>query len=231
MIRKTYICLSIVFLFISLVFSQQLNIHFDLTPSIANTAKGIDEKCHQYDPSDDIWLNDYMKPHVTLYLAEFLDEYIADVVAAIRIALLGCSSSFTYATETHYASGSYLMWSTEKPEAMQVLSNCIVLATSQFRDPNAEMPQWILDLPDGDEKDRKESYFNQYGSPNVFDEFYPHITLAYDDNANNISFLEEQIPQPDILTGTGCDVVVGQVGPHGSVIKGQSLAQIHLDCY
>eukprot|EP00559_Dactyliosolen_fragilissimus_P009627 CAMPEP_0184867770 /NCGR_PEP_ID=MMETSP0580-20130426/27648_1 /TAXON_ID=1118495 /ORGANISM="Dactyliosolen fragilissimus" /LENGTH=322 /DNA_ID=CAMNT_0027368221 /DNA_START=25 /DNA_END=993 /DNA_ORIENTATION=- len=63
---------------------------------------------------------------------------------------------------------------------LQRLSDSIVNNTYTFYSKNDTLPDWVHNLPEP-ERSRKIRLFELYGSPNVFDEFVPHVTVGYDE--------------------------------------------------
>ena len=141
-------------------------------------------------------------PHITLFLAELdldLELYHEDATSqgggrgieelhhAIQTAIQNsdcngpCPAKLSNLPLVH---GAYALWNVPMPmpsefSCLQELSNAIVDATQSFVIHNQTIPSWIYDLPEP-QRSRKLKYFETYGSPNVHDEFDPHVTVGYD---------------------------------------------------
>lgn len=98
--------------------------------------------------------------------------------------------------------GTYAMLTTGTPACLQFMSDAVVNATYviaaflswklhtlcmyHLAVPNQTIPIWVQHLPEP-ERSEKIAFIRQYGSPNVFTQFQPHVTLACDANATALS--------------------------------------------
>lgn len=83
--------------------------------------------------------------------------------------------------------------------------------------PNQTVPDWVQHLPEP-ERSEKIAFIRQYGSPNVFSQFQPHVTLACDQNATALSAAFAQ-KEPQVLgSWLPKAVVLGPTGPCGTVL-------------
>ncbi|GMH46528.1 hypothetical protein TrRE_jg8403 [Triparma retinervis] len=87
--------------------------------------------------------------------------------------------------ETKDAQGSYGMLGVANTPCLQGLSDAVVNATSPFLDPSAKsyIPSWVYSLPPA-ERDQKIALIHEFGSPNVFGGFEPHVTLVGDSESS-----------------------------------------------
>ena len=97
------------------------------------------------------------------------------------------------------------------------MSNAIVLATYQFAVSNQTVPDWVKNLPQK-EREEKEAYIKKYGSPNVFSQFDPHITLAWDKVDKNLTQMISSLPFSSFSYNVS-SIGLGAVGPHGTVLR------------
>ena len=125
------------------------------------------------------------------------------------------------------------MLTTGSPACLQFMSDAVVNATyvivafsrSKLRHPlcmyhlavpNQTIPDWVQHLPEP-ERSEKIAYIKQYGSPNVFTQFQPHVTLACDANATALSAAFAQ-KAPQVQGGwLPAAVALGPTGPCGTV--------------
>ena len=91
--------------------------------------------------------------------------------------------------------GAYTMLNIHKTSCLQTLSNTIVQSVQSFIKHPIICPSWIGSLP---EPQRSMAIYNcrEYGSPNVFERFAPHLTVGFDigsdyDNDNNMKWRED----------------------------------------
>ena len=115
---------------------------------------------------------------------------------------------------------------------LQRLSNAIVDATQSFvlHGDNQTAPSWIYDLPEP-HRSRKIKYFEQYGSPNVYDEFDPHVTVGYDEETPTYVRQKalEGLVKKEEKEEENCEarlrfVNVGIAGKMGTVLPGPILS-------
>lgn len=91
--------------------------------------------------------------------------------------------------------------------------------------PNQPIPDWVIALPEP-LRSEKIDMIKQYGSPNVFDQFNPHVTLAWDAIDTMQPAFHRLNLQPRIVASEA--VAIGSVGPHGTVIRGKNFAYFPL---
>eukprot|EP01013_Petalomonas_cantuscygni_P038455 TRINITY_DN69596_c0_g1_i1.p1 TRINITY_DN69596_c0_g1~~TRINITY_DN69596_c0_g1_i1.p1 ORF type:complete len:295 (-),score=30.67 TRINITY_DN69596_c0_g1_i1:80-964(-) len=243
----------------------RLNIHLTLESSVAARAVAANRWITTHGaPHNDIDLINTSFPHVSLYLTSFVDA--APVIARIRALLeayphslvpaLSLSGSLPAAASKHYAtnpctasppvfthahvnvSGAYAMWDVAASRCVRYLCDSIVNVTHTLITPNQTIPGWVQKLPEP-ERSAKVHMIRDYGSPNVFDQFFPHITVAFDDTtalpfalpaqgtrahpgraaADNLTAAVSSLPA-GLLDATrfyAPAVSVSLVGPHGTV--------------
>ncbi|WP_133134111.1 2'-5' RNA ligase family protein [Legionella rubrilucens] len=178
---KRLICLTLMFL-IPHAFARSVNVYVELDnlavyQSIEQfnhflKSKGVFKK-YQIEP----FLHAYPL-HVTLYLADYPDKNIPQLVK--RVAFL---AKFWHAVELKTTSlyvteGNYVMLGIDLPHQerggnhyLQQMSDEAVLQLNSLRDNTMPIPDWAMNNP------VKRQAFSLYGSPNVFFEYAPHITL------------------------------------------------------
>lgn len=121
--------------------------------------------------------------------------------------------------------GDYGMWDVKLTACLQRWSDNLVSALQTYIVPNQPIPDWVLTLPEPI-RTKKIDYIKRYGSPNVFDQFQPHVTLAFDHfDAMRPAFAALNL-RPRSLKPVA--IGVGKVGPHGTVLRGQNLARFAL---
>jgi hypothetical protein len=167
--------------------------------------------------------------HVTLYLADFalpnlprLPPAVEQLIQPVLRLPLPCPLTLTHAV----ASGDYLMWNVANDACLQKMSNMVVLAAYQLRNTSASIPDWVLALPDPPRSEMVR-LFEEYGSPSVFSQFAPHVTLAYD-TVDNLSEVLQQLRLPQNVQFEPKELAIGRTGIGGSVISGQDMATFML---
>ncbi len=166
------------------------------------------------------------QPHVTLYLTQFNDDADDELLSHIQAAVAQ-AQQFPVRMLNAYPSGTYGMWNVSTPAPLQALSDAIVTSTYHLVNHTMEVPAWIHNLPPAVQKE-KIAMFKKYGSPNVFGSFAPHVTLCWDEKPNNVirmiqSWRGNTYPMSVVAT-----VAVGEVGPHGTVLRGKDIASFKI---
>lgn len=133
----------------------------------------------------------------------------------------------------------YAMYETKVTENIQHLSDVIVNTTQRFVKEDQPVPDWVYRIKDEQTKLKKIRYIKMYGSPNVLDEFDPHVTTGYDDggkgNQSEKDIEDFRFTILNSLRWKSCDgwigeIRVGLVGDYGTVI-GKPIAIVYLrDC-
>jgi hypothetical protein len=97
-----------------------------------------------------------------------------------------------------------------------------ILCRYHLATPNQTVPDWVQHLPEP-ERSEKIAFIRVYGSPNVFSQFQPHVTLACDENAAALSAaFVQKAPQ---VHGSWLPqaVSLGPTGPCGTVCTARTL--------
>lgn len=111
------------------------------------------------------------KPHITLYLTEYPQSALDELKSAVEAIATGWQPFSVEITELSQTRDDWLMLTVAPDDELQKLSNDIVNTVSNFRNPTPALPSWVNSYPE------KLATFEKYGSPNVFDNFTPHVTL------------------------------------------------------
>lgn len=203
-----------------------LNVHVKLDAPSEASMVYVNQVARRLDASIDIDLTTVNQPHVTLYLTEFRNESYADIMRSMAKLISSMQGCLLKMNDTVDMSGSYALWDVLPNTCLSLLSNQTVLALAQYIVPNQPVPEWVYDLPEP-ERSRKIELVKDYGSPNVFDQFQPHVTLAFDSNGSVPGSLflgvMTSIPLPAVAPQTPV-LALGAVGAHGTVIRGKDYA-------
>jgi hypothetical protein len=124
--------------------------------------------------------------------------------------------------------GTYAFWNVQNTQKLQWISDKVVNATSKFVAPNQPIPAWVQALPEP-LRSLKISYIQKYGSPNVFEQFNPHVTVLFDAIDAHDSVVAAVTALPKYHSKAKLSVLgVGSVGNAGTVLKGKDLAVVEL---
>jgi len=124
-------------------------------------------------------------PHNTLYLTEFQASVAKQNYRAIGEAIAPVKDAFgppcTTTLKEPRASGSYVLWDMVKQPCLQALSDLVVSQLRGLAVPDQPVPEWVDGLPEP-VKTQKKTAVELFGSPNVFFQHGPHITIGYVDD-------------------------------------------------
>ncbi len=119
--------------------------------------------------------------HMTLYLTEYQKDALPKIKKVVDNIATQFSPFKVQFTGLHATPGYWLMMDAQKSPELQKLSDSVVKQLVDIRDKNAEIPAWAKNIP------AKAASFKKYGSPNVFANFDPHITLTTPANKIDLS--------------------------------------------
>ena len=117
------------------------------------------------------------------------------------------------------------MWDVHVTPCLQKLSDILTTVLSNYIVPDQPIPDWVLELPEP-VRSQKIAMIRKYGSPNVFDQFDAHVTLAWDNQEPMGPAFQKLNLQPRTVKSTV--VAIGNVGPHGTVLRGGNIASFPL---
>ena len=193
-------------------------------------------------------------PHVTLFLTDFdleeseedqnsmnqtlLDNFL-DTIRSSFCHEISDGLHYNIQIEKPIVNSQYAMYQTIRYQEIQNLSNVIVNNTQSFVTQNQSIPDWIHNIQDEEKKYKKIHYIEKYGSPNVYDEFDPHVTCGYDSSStedkkeivhNRFSILNNINNLTPKCGGWIKEVRIGKVGNYGTVV-GEPIAVFNMkDC-
>ncbi|KAG2392426.1 hypothetical protein C9374_012678 [Naegleria lovaniensis] len=213
------------------------NIHIKLSAECEAAAMDINNRVTGMDPNQQINFNITHQPHVTLYLTRFISEFRDTIVNDLNNTLISQFNALnlgncSVSTTTYFnVSGSYAMWDVQNSPCLQGLSNAIVNATARYVDPRSKstIPSWVNNLPP-QLRQVKILMIQQYGSPNVFSQFQPHVTIAHDDvTPTQLDSAVRAIGNPVPCTYKLRYVSIGLTGDYGTVLRGKDVAIFDLE--
>ena len=185
-------------------------------------------------------------PHVTLYLTEWscpsgkasaadvgniappptCKESIALAISEVKYSLGAPFGPCELSLTNLYSQGNYIFANVSDTACLQRYSDTIVNASYRLATPNQPVPGWVNTLPEP-ERSEKTRYVKEFGSPNVFLQFQPHVTLAWGSDTVAVAAATAALDASGIMAPTqfsGDIVAMGSVGPHGTVLKDRDLA-------
>ncbi|KAA6396732.1 MAG: hypothetical protein EZS28_007745 [Streblomastix strix] len=222
--------MALIYLFVLIItisFADVINIHIKLGDDLEKTVIGINKELKELDEYIDIEFEKKYQPHITLYMTDFENEFLPNLISTINQTSSRLLKGYVMQNSIQSV-GNYAMWYSSLGKYIQLLSDTIVNNTFYYCKQGQPIPDWVLQIPDEEERKRKIRYIELYGSPNVFDEFEPHITIGFDYNSSR---LETAVKKFDVSRQDQfrTDILaLGMAGPHGTVLRGKDYAQFHL---
>ena len=96
------------------------------------------------------------------------------------VAETSSSSFFSINNEKYYViNGAYTMIPVKNNACLQHLSDSLLSPLQKYLKLPSPIPSWVNDLPEETRKEKIEK-ITSYGSPNVLENFEPHVTVGYD---------------------------------------------------
>ncbi len=167
-------------------------------------------------------------PHVTLYMSLFPESSMPDLLAVVEevakspVFLTPCTSKVSSAV----AIGSYSTLPVAVNDCLQSMSDIIVRRTHHLALANQTAPAWLLLLPEP-QRSMKMEMLDRYGSPNVFTQFDPHVTLACAPNATLVASATRDIDEMS-LSLIPLQLRASVSGVCGTVFSDQTLLSVDL---
>jgi 2'-5' RNA ligase len=150
--------------------------------------------------------------HATLYLTDYSDEALPDLKATVETIAAGWSAFPLTTRGIEVTPSNWVFVGIDKTDALQRLSDQVVLAASPLRDTSVAAPAWMKNFPD------KLPTFERYGSPNVFAEFSPHFTLLAGEESPKLgAFVEWAEEAKPTATGSVVGIGIGRADANGQI--------------
>lgn len=154
--------------------------------------------------------------HATLYLTDFAEGSEEAIKRAVKTITEQHQEFAITASGFTVTQSNWAFINLQYSSQLQRLSDEVTLAISPLRDTNAAVPGWVKHYPN------KLTAFERYGSPNVFQNFQPHLTLlANEKNPKLATFNEKMQANPPRAEGKIIGIGIGisdQFGQQKEVI-------------
>ncbi|CAM4013139.1 MULTISPECIES: 2'-5' RNA ligase family protein [Pseudoalteromonas] len=157
-----------------------------------------------------------MPVHATLYLTDFAEGSEQAIKHAVE-SITKQHQAFTITAQGFSVSQSnWAFINLHYSSELQRLSDEVTLAIEPLRDTNAAVPSWVKHYPN------KLTAFERYGSPNVFQNFQPHLTLLANEKNPNLATVNDYMQaHPPFAEGKIIGIGIGisdQFGQQKQVI-------------
>ena len=133
--------------------------------NVENISKGLKEA-----GIDSLYSKGYAI-HMTLYLTEYKPESLKKVKEVVNKIAKETKPFDVNFYRLRKTGGNWFMLDAENNGIIQGLADEVTVRLNKYRATDAKVPDWAKSIPE------KVKSFNLYGSPNVFMNFDPHITL------------------------------------------------------
>lgn len=159
--------------------------------------------------------------HISLFQGRFRESQFEKIVESLKhIAELTSPFCIELDSELTEACGN-LFWNAKLQSQLLVLHKKVVAVISPYRD--GILPVFVDCYPKLS-KD-KQRFIDDYGTPHVFQNFFPHITVYYNIESSKINCFKTIRPQKHFSFFTN-KLIVGRIGYDGNLEKIDS--QFHL---
>ncbi|KAK2964990.1 hypothetical protein BLNAU_291 [Blattamonas nauphoetae] len=207
-------------------YGRTINIHLKVDSLVEELSLQYNQQIRKYDPTMQIFFETVHQPHITLYMTNFQEGCEPTLRRVLQRTTQNLKTGKIF-MEKAYASGSYAMWNSTIDSYIQTLSDTIVNATRHLAVQDQPVPQWVKDIKDDVVRERKIKYVKEYGSPNVFEEFGPHVTLGFDSDTKALAAAMKRVKVAP-TTYQSLVVAMGTAGPFGTVMRGRDLGYFYL---
>ncbi len=152
--------------------------------------------------------------HVTLYLTRFDEEKVPAILDEVQTLSATQPSIPLTANGFTVTAGNWVFVDAEVSHDLQRLADTVTLALEPMRDTTAPLPGWVKAYP------VKKAAFERYGSPNVFQNFEPHMTLLASEQSEALKAVAEKMTlKPPYAEGRVTAIGVGLADDKGQVSK------------
>ncbi|MBF7015555.1 2'-5' RNA ligase family protein [Novosphingobium sp. HR1a] len=152
--------------------------------------------------------------HVTLYLTQYPASAAPALKAAVAKAAKACRSFPLTVTGLQRTASNWLFLKVERSAPLQRLADEMTLAAEPLRSHDLAPPSWMKEYP------AKLPAFERYGSPNVFMQFDPHLTLlANEANPDLGKYMADVASRPPRAEGGVTGIGLGIVDANGQLVR------------
>lgn len=145
-----------------------------------------------------------MPVHATLYLTEFPKSALTKIKQAVHQIAKRHQTIPLVAHGLTVTKGNWAFINLNWSKSLQRLTDQVTLAIEPYRYPTPTLPNWVKKYPN------KLTAFKRYGSPNVFQNFQPHLTLlAAQKNPKLHTFYQQMQLHPPYAKGKVVGLGIG----------------------
>lgn len=198
--------------FNSLAASVSVNVFAIPSQNIKNTVADVSAKLNN--EGMETFYEKGFPVHVTLYLTQFDESAVPSILEKVEALTATQTSIPLTANGFTVTAGNWVFVDAEVSHELQRLADTVTLALEPMRDNKAPLPGWVNAYP------VKKAAFERYGSPNVFQNFEPHMTLLAAEQSEALKAVAEKMKlKPPFAKGSVTAIGVGLADDKGQVSK------------
>ncbi|MBI3039518.1 hypothetical protein HYY75_10835 [bacterium] len=163
---------------------EKINVYALFSPEIEEFAKKVSTELKQKEDLE-TFAQQGLVIHGTLFMTEYPHGKRDEIFRIVSTLASGTKTFPITSTGLHRTNGNWFFLNLERNKYFQKLSDSLCELLSPLRLIDQKPPDWLLNYP------QKLKSFEMYGSPNVFGDFEPHITLlANSEEKKLVRFIE-----------------------------------------
>jgi len=158
---------------------DKINVFVVVSENIENSFKDAAKALHEEEGLESFPFLGY-QAHCTLYMTQYPVGLQKEVLNKIEELASNTTEFAINSTGIGMTSGNWYFMNLERNRNLQTLCDSAVELLAPLRAKSNFVPDWAKEFP------TKVEYISKYGSPNVYDEFNPHLTFLAKSDAEKL---------------------------------------------
>ncbi|NLM18087.1 MAG: DUF1045 domain-containing protein [Candidatus Riflebacteria bacterium] len=150
--------------------SLKINVFAVVSPNLENAAKDVSADLYDRENIETFYLRGYQL-HCTLYMTRYPEDAAEKVERFVKLLAQNKTSFPIETSGLEITSGDWFFLNIKTNQELQRLCDATVKLLAHMRLPSDYVPTWAQNMPE------KVECITKYGSPNVYSQFNPHLTL------------------------------------------------------
>lgn len=172
----------------------KINIFAVVSPNIENAVHAISQDLKEQEDLETFAYKGY-QIHCTLYMTLYPPSALSELTQKVASFAQTVKKFPAKTNGMKITKNNWFFLDLYKDRNLQNLSDAVVNFASPLRAITNYIPEWVKDYPE------KLEMIKQYGSPNVFSQFEPHLTLLSKSNGEVLArFYERNKQNPKYAT-------------------------------
>ncbi|MDD3146359.1 MAG: 2'-5' RNA ligase family protein [Candidatus Riflebacteria bacterium] len=160
--------------------SEKINVFAVVSEEIETACRAAASTLMQEESLESFPLKGF-QVHCTLYMTQYPLMSLEKVAALVAEIASNTREFDIQSTGLEVTSGNWFFMNLSRNSNLQALSDLTVEKLAALRSPSSFVPDWAKEFP------TKVEYISKYGSPNVYAEFNPHLTLLASSDAEKLT--------------------------------------------